>query len=195
MPPADYPTLVAFVDGVLLARGPLPLVASAAKAALDAGATRPIQVFDAATSEPWDLDLGGTPEDVAARHRLDDLPRVGRRPRRGVGSARLGVEAREVALLPRHWEWLAEQPGGASAALRRLVDAARVGLAAADAKRRARDRTYRFLVATLGDAEGFEEATRALWRGDRPTFVARIAPWPTDLRDHLASLAEGAFDG
>lgn len=194
MPPVAYPTLVAFHDGVLLARGPLPVVASAAKAALDAGAAHPIQVFDAETSEPWDLDLGGTAEDVAARHRLDDLPLLAGRAPGGARRPQLGVLAREVRLLPRHWEWLADQPGGASAALRRLVDAARTNYAAADARRRARDRTYRFLVATLGDAEGFEEATRALWRGDRMTFVEHLAAWPPDLRDHVAALAEGAFD-
>ena len=43
---------------------------------------------------------------------------------RGPGRPKLGVTAREVTLLPRHWEWLAAQPavtgaGWALAALRR----------------------------------------------------------------------------
>ena len=47
---------------------------------------------------------------------------------RGPGRPKLGVVAREVTLLPRHWEWLAEQRGGASVALRKLVeDAQRAG--------------------------------------------------------------------
>src|SRR5665213_1978029 len=44
---------------------------------------------------------------------------------RGPGRPKLGVQAREVTLLPRHWDWLNSQPGGASAALRKLVEEAR----------------------------------------------------------------------
>jgi hypothetical protein len=51
------------------------------------------------------------------------------------GRPKLGVVAREVTLLPRHWEWLATQPGGASVALRRLVEAAPRALFANDATR------------------------------------------------------------
>ncbi len=53
--------------------------------------------------------------------------------RRSRGRPRLGIVAREVTLLPRHWDWLAEQPGGASVALRKLVEAATRALFAGDA--------------------------------------------------------------
>jgi hypothetical protein len=190
--PIRYPTFVAFLEGRLVARGPLPVVARAAKDALDAGATRAIQVFDAETSEPWDLDLSGTVEDVEQRHQLDDVA-LPRPARGGPGRPKLGVVAREVTLLPRHWTWLNEQPGGASAALRRLVDEARSAYAERDVVRRAQERCYRFMSYTLGDAPGFEDAARALFAGDGPAFAEQIASWPDDLRAHLEFLAAPAF--
>lgn len=191
----QYPTLIAFLDGQRLARGPLPLVARAAKVAVDAGAQRPVQVFVAETGEPWDLDLSGTLADVEARHQLDDVPfrDLGLR-KVGPGRPRLGVVAREVTLLPRHWDWLAEQPGGASAALRRLVDAARATHAGRDVVRRAQERCYRFIAFTSGDAPGFEEAARALFARDRPAFALEIAAWPADIREHALELAAPAFE-
>ncbi len=187
-----YPTYVAFLEGRLVARGTLPVVARAAKLALEAGASRPIQVFDAESSEPWDLDLSGTLDDVEQRHRLDDIA-LPRSARSGPGRPKLGVVAREVTLLPRHWSWLNEQPGGASAALRRLVDEARSTYAERDAVRRAQERCYRFMSYTLGDAPGFEDAARALFAGDGPAFAVQISAWPADLREHLGRLAAPAF--
>lgn len=189
-----YPTFVAFLSGTLVARGALPVVAKAAKLALDAGAEHPVQVFDAETGEPWDLDLGGTLADVEARHRLDDVPfRQSPTRRAGPGRPRLGVVAREVTLLPRHWDWLNEQPGGASAALRRLVDAARATHAGRDAVRRAQERSYRFMSYIAGDLPGFEEAARALFARDRLAFRAHIEAWPTDVCAHLLTMAEPVF--
>lgn len=191
-----FPIFVAFLAGRQLARGPLPVVARAAKEALDGGAAWPVQVFVAETGEPWDLDLSGTLADVDARHRLDDQPfRTGSSGRPGPGRPRLGVVAREVTLLPRHWEWLAEQPGGASAALRRLVDAARASHAERDAVRRAQERCYRFMAYTSGDAPGFEEAARALFARDRDAFVQEISRWPVDIQAHTLELAAPAFGG
>jgi hypothetical protein len=89
-----------------------------------------------------------------------------------------------VTLLPRHWEWLNAQPGGASAALRRLVDVGRIANAGRDRRRRAQEYAYRFLVAMLGDAPGFEHATRALFAGDQERFIELSEPWPDDPRDH-----------
>jgi hypothetical protein len=110
-----------------------------------------------------------------------------------VGRPRLGVVAREVTLLPRHWEWLAQQPGGASAALRRLVDEARRSQAGRDAQRLATERAYRFMSAIAGSLPGFEEASRALFAHDAAAFAERVAGWPQDLRAHLSWLARDAF--
>lgn len=113
--------------------------------------------------------------------------------RRGPGRPKLGVVAREVTLLPRHWAWLASQPGGASVALRRLVDEARRRHAERDVRRHAQDAAYRFMHAIAGDAPGFEEAARALFAAQASAFEEHIAGWPEDVREHAALLAAGAF--
>jgi hypothetical protein len=109
----------------------------------------------------------------------------------GPGRPKLGVVAREVTLLPRHWDWLAAQPGGASVTLRQLVEAAR-----ADPKHRvraARDSLYRFMTALVGDAPGYEEAIRALYAGERDDFFVHIEAWPQDVRTKIAEMAAPAF--
>jgi hypothetical protein len=95
--------------------------------------------------------------------------------------------AREVTLLPRHWDWLAKQPGGASVALRKLVeDARRDGRG----DRRARqEAAFRFMAALAGNAPGYEEATRALFADDAAAFDAHSRLWPADVRDHARRLA------
>ena len=105
----------------------------------------------------------------------------------------MGVVAREVTLLPRHWAWLAQQPGGASAALRRLVEEARRTHADRDGWRQAKERAYRFMSAIAGGFEGFEEASRALFAHDAEAFARCIADWPADVQAHLAWLARDAF--
>lgn len=171
-------TATAFETGTCLARGPLPDVAVAVKARLDAAADAQVLVFDDADGRVIDLDLRGDAEAVRARL----AP-----PARSRGRPRLGVLAREVTLLPRHWDWLAQQPGGASAALRRLVDAARRD-GAAD-PRLAREAAYRFMSAVAGDLPGFEEAARSLFADDRERFARHAADWPADVRTHAERLA------
>jgi len=102
------------------------------------------------------------------------------------GRPRLGVKAREVTLLPRHWDWLASEPGGASATLRRLVDAA---IDASPKSRQRRNAIYNFMSNLCGDRPGFEEATRALYRDDVEAFASIIAAWPEDIRHYLDRLA------
>jgi hypothetical protein len=131
------------------------------------------RAFDDATGKPIDLDY----RNVA--------PAAPAAPR-GPGRPRLGVSAREVTLLPRHWEWLAAQPGGASAALRRLVEEARRKPEAGG--RAAQDRVYHFMQSCCGDRPGYEEALRALYKGDSERFAALIADWPQGIRAHIARL-------
>jgi hypothetical protein len=185
-------------------------VALAVKAATDNGSSNPILVFDDATGRVIDLDLRGSKADIIERLSQPPRTHAGRyRPRadeatetakevvsepRGRGRPKLGVVAREVTLLPRHWDWLAAQPGGASAVLRRLVDEARRGGGARQQKRVAQEATYQFMFAVAGDLPGYEEATRALFADDRPRLEQWIADWPHDIRFHVLRLAFGPQD-
>ena len=134
-----------------------------------------------------DFDLGGGAEALAAR-----LAPPAETPR-GRGRPKLGVVAREITLLPRHWDWLAAQPGGASVALRKLVEAARRAAEGPDRIRTSREAAYRFASAIGGDLPGFEEAMRALFAGDDTGFEARIEGWPGDIAAQLRSYAAEAF--
>jgi hypothetical protein len=140
-------------------------------------------IFDDATGRQVDLDSRGTPDEVAARYAEPTSEPRGR------GRPRLGVVAKEVTLLPRHWEWLASQPGGASVALRKLVDQARRESGDRGRVRAAQEAAYRFMSALAGNLPGFEEATRALFAYDRRSFVELIAAWPEDVRDYAVQLA------
>jgi hypothetical protein len=179
-----------------LASGALADVARRVKQAQERGAA-PIVVFDDATGRTIDLDLRGSTEDMLAR--LAKSPSAAGAPEtsepRGRGRPRLGVVAREVTLLPRHWEWLNGQPGGASVALRKLVEQARRANGDADRQRAAREAAYHFMSTMAGNLPGFEEASRALFAGDRPGFAAQIAAWPADIRDHIVELARTDASG
>jgi hypothetical protein len=174
-----------------LAAGPLIEVAMAVKAAAAAGAEGPLLAFDDATGAVIDLDLRGSRADVAAwlAAAAGETPA----PPRGRGRPSLGVVAREVTLAPRHWEWLATQPGGASAALRRLVEEARRSSGGKDRERMAQEAAYRFMAAMAGDLPGFEEATRSLFAKDCAGFQRHVAPWPGDVGAYAAKLAEPAL--
>lgn len=168
----------AFAGDRLLARGPASEVVPAVKAAVDAGEA--VLTFDAATARVIDLDLRGTVEDAVAR--LIPAPEP---ERRGPGRPKLGVTAREVTLLPRHWDWLASQPGGASVALRKLVEAALKDAEGPDRARRAKEAAYRFMTTMAGDRPGYEEATRMLFAGDRTALEVAVQSWPEGVREQL----------
>ncbi len=186
-------TYTAFAGPRRIASGSLPSVAKATKTALDRGESEPVLILDDETCRVVEVDFRGTPEDVLAR--LDNVPGpIPEKPEsRGPGRPRLGVVAREVTLLPRHWEWLNAQPGGASVALRKLVEEARRGNESRDRVRQAREALYRFMSALAGNEVGFEEASRALFAGDRKLFMALIRLWPKDLRAHAEKLSDAAF--
>ena len=185
----------AFVGHQLLASGPLAEVALAVMKASQKHAGEPIVIFDDANGRPIDLDLRGTDRDVLARLPVPDSTsappsdHMAAPEARGRGRPRLGVVAREVTLLPRHWEWLGAQPGGASVALRKLVEEARRSSGDRDRTRAAREAAYHFMSAMAGDLPGFEEASRALFADDRRRFGDLVADWPADIRDHTVRLA------
>ncbi|MBU3971436.1 MAG: DUF2239 family protein [Alphaproteobacteria bacterium] len=183
--PADQP-LFAFAGHRLLARGPAAAVVAAVKTATDAGET--VLTFDAASGRVVDLDLRGDVAAVLAR--LTPAPEA---EKRGPGRPKLGVTAREVTLLPRHWDWLSAQPGGASVALRKLVEGALREAEGPDRARRAKDATYRFMTAIAGDLPAYEEATRMLFAGDWTAFDAATEAWPEGVRETAREMAAGAW--
>ncbi|MFZ5677094.1 MAG: DUF2239 family protein [Pseudomonadota bacterium] len=187
-------TFTAFAGSHRLAGGPILDVALAVKAALAKNPEGAVLAFDDRTGTVVDLDLRGGREEIAARlaERFPQDPAdMEAEAPRGPGRPKLGVVAREVTLLPRHWEWLGRQRGGASHALRRLVDEARRADQGASEMRARRDAAYRFMSAMAGDLEGFEEASRALFANDTARFDEQSASWPKDISAHVRKLAWG----
>ena len=182
-------TYTAFAGDKLLAAGPQPEVVLAIKVALERDASDTILTIDDRTGRQSDFDLRGSKEEITTRL----PPQAGSAEETKRGRPKLGVVAREVTLLPRHWEWLAEQPGGASVTLRKLVDAARQSSGLQGTIRRAQEATDHFMSAMLGNQPKYEEASRALYAGDCNRFIALTEPWPRDLRDYARRLAAPAF--
>lgn len=188
---------IAFAGSRSLGRGRLAEVAVAAKVALDANPDAAVLIFDDETSEPVEVDFRGDARDVLERlaaAMTAAQAAEGPGERRSPGRPKLGVVAREVTLLPRHWEWLAAQPGGASVTLRKLVEEARKSGSGDEVRRRAQESAYRFMNAVAGNESGFEDAVRALYADDAATFEERTAAWPVDVREHARRLAARAFE-
>jgi hypothetical protein len=193
---------LAFIDCErLLINADLSQVAIAVKRAYAENPNAQILVFDAATSHVIDLDLRGSDAEIVARlpivHVADAFEAIQTTPDentiRGRGRPKLGVVPREVTLLPRHWEWLNQQTGGASVALRKLVEEARRNTETKQQTRIAMDSTYRFMAGVAGHQPHYEEATRALFAGDGPRFSAVLDAWPADIAQHARHLAQSAF--
>jgi hypothetical protein len=192
-----------------VATGPLASLALLVKRAIEGEMPGPVLIFDDSTGRSIDIDIRGSDEEVLARlapagggeratfsrpdrpisSTCDAAGAADAEEPRGRGRPKLGVIAREVTLLPRQWEWLATQPGGASVALRKLVESARRTHVDKDRARTAQERAFHFISAMAGDLPGFEEATRALFANDRARFHEMIASWPRDVRGHAIWLA------
>jgi uncharacterized protein len=193
------PSYASFNGHKRIASGSLPVNGLAVKNALASGVPGPLLTFCDQTGQVVDIDIRGSDAEMLVR-----LPPEGCQPQgnesapidseqsgapRGRGRPKLGVVAREVTLLPRHWDWLAAQPGGASVALRKLVDEARRANVDRDRQRRATECAYHFMSAMAGDMAGFEEASRALFANDAAKFRQQTEAWPTDVRDYVRCLA------
>lgn len=196
-------TYTCFHGSRRLATGSLTEVALETKRAQQGDGSAPALIFDNRTGRTVEVDARGSEAEVIKRLKsiqdahealetssflpgdAEALPDASK----GRGRPKLGVTAREVTLLPRHWEWLATQPGGASVALRKLVEEARRTHAEKDRLRQIQERTYHFISVLAGDLPGFEESSRALFAGNMPKFAECMAAWPTDVRDHALSLA------
>lgn len=185
---------IAFEGSKRVATGGLRQVAVAVKERLDGCPEAVVLVFDAVTSHPVEIDFRGAVDDVIRRLETGDhAAEPAEQPKRTPGRPKLGVVGREVTLLPRHWEWLNAQPGGASVTLRRLVEEARRAGGAGERRRDARESAYRFMSAIAGNEPGFEEASRALFAGDRAAFASTTASWRCDVREHALALAEASW--
>ncbi|GEM46225.1 DUF2239 family protein [Deinococcus cellulosilyticus] len=177
------PTYTVFHGTSLLLQGPLSTVLQDLKkqqGQLDPHL--PVLIFEDQTGRTVDFNL------------QDPIPGPAPEPRRtGAGRPKLGVVAREVTLLPRHWEWLERQPSGASATLRRLIDEARKAQPDRERIQQAQAATDRFMHAIAGDLPGYQEASRALYACNAELFREHIKNWPADIREHALKLSEGAF--
>lgn len=193
-PPPGEQLVTAFKGPTRIAAGPLRTVVAALKERIGDAALSDAQVFDDRTGVTVEVDYRGSLADVLDRI---DHPSANAPPpaesARSRGRPRLGVIAREVTLLPRHWDWLHHQPGGASVALRKLVDEARKANVDNDAIRQAHEAAFRFMSTTAGSLPGFEEALRALFAGSAERFDESTQTWPADLRAHARQLADAAF--
>ena len=196
-----FPLAIAFSEHRAIARGSLDQLALSVRDWIASHPHSSVLVFDAQTGAVIDLDLRGSDDEIHSRlptspsgpstgmPSITPMADADQNVNRGRGRPRLGVVAREVTLLPRHWEWLAGRPGGASVTLRKLVESARRSDAGVEQRRRAQDATYRFMSALGGDLPGFEEASRALFASDMAGFQAQLQSWPRDVREHLIGLA------
>ncbi|PLY39514.1 hypothetical protein CSZ94_25900 [Janthinobacterium sp. ROICE36] len=192
--------LTAFAGPHKVAAGTLHAVAQTLKELVTRDPGAQILIFDDTNGNQVDLNLHGSLADVLQRLPREAAPAPAPQedmppPARTPGRPKLGVVAREITLLPRHWEWLATQPGGASVALRKLVEHAQRDNKAHDEQRQAREAAYTVMNALAGDAPGFEEASRALFAGKQPAFLSCVQEWPADMREYVLQLAQRGWSG
>jgi uncharacterized protein len=190
------PSCTAFLGSQQVATGAHVEVALAVRALSKRRPHATVLIFDDESGRQIDFDLRGSEADVTerlTRSDHDDLDHNDPAKARQPGRPKLGVVAREVTLLPRHWDWLTSQPGGASAALRKLVDVARSANGGADMARRSQEAADRFMMAMAGNLPHYEEAARALYAGARERFWKMTQAWPADVAAHARRLAAGAF--
>lgn len=189
----------AFYEEFMVASGPLEQVVRSVKESVSQENLLQVLIFHDLTSEQIEIDFRGSMTDVlnrlvehpdASETRSSNLE--GMKSRR-VGRPKLGVVPGEVTLLPRHWEWLKSQPGGASVTLRKMIDEARHAYEKQDSVRKAQESTYRFMAVMAGNRPHYEEALRALYAGDSLHFHENIADWASDIRNHIEKLAANAF--
>jgi hypothetical protein len=180
----------AFLGHSSLAEGGLEAVVGAAKLAVDEGIQERLAIYRDEDARVLDFDFRGSVEEVLGR--LGRHPIVGAEvepPKpRGPGRPKLGVVSREITLLPRHWDWLKEKRGGASATLRRLVDDARKVDSGENGDKEIQGRVYAFISDLASDLPAFEEVSRALFAGEYGRMTELAGDWPKDVRAYLTKL-------
>jgi uncharacterized protein len=183
-------TYSAFSGDRRIANGELKAMLLQVKEIMDKEEAQPLVFFEDQTGRQLDFDLRGTSDEILGRLAMHPHFAQSIATPAGPGRPKLGVISREVSLLPRHWEWLEEQPGGISANLRTLVEKARKSDPGKQRIRSAQDAANRFMTALAGNYAGYEEATRALFALDLARFRSIIQPWPKDIRAFLEPLVQ-----
>ncbi len=186
-------TYTAFEGPTRLFRGTLQEVVLKVKERLGRADNSSVLIFSDDTGKTMDFNFQGSVKDVLRRLETY-VANQQIKPVSGPGRPRLGVTSREVTLLPRHWEWLASQPGGASAAIRKLIEEAKKKSSTHISVKQLQERVYRFMSVIAGDMKGYEEALRALYRADRKSFLLQIKDWPADVRTHVVEMAKPVFE-
>jgi len=191
-------TYTAFEGSELVFRGSLQHVVTKIKKRMGKTSHSEVLLFSDETGKLMDFNFHGTEKDVLKR--LEVFSSVSDRHGKeesaspaGPGRPKLGVISREVSLLPRHWEWLAAQPSGSSATLRKLIEEAKKKSSGGATVKQLQERCYKVMSVLAGDLSGYEEALRSLYKKDEERFLVQIKEWPKDIRKHIAELARPVF--
>lgn len=186
-------TFAAFDGEKRIAAGELEAMLLQTKNYIDGRENPQVLIFEDRTGMQVDFDFRGTPEDVLnrlAEHPLFAHDTGDKKQQTGPGRPKLGVVCREVSLLPRHWEWLENQQGGISASIRRLVDEARKREPEKEMERGRRNAASSVMAVLAGNLPGYEEASRALFAGDREQLDNQIKDWPLDIKVYIKALLQ-----
>lgn len=186
-------TYTAFEGNQLICRGTLSEVVLNIKKRIGKAEDSGILIFSDSTGQTMDFNFQGSEKDVLKRLEIYVTESTAKE-NVGPGRPKLGVVAREVSLLPRHWEWLATQPGGTSAVLRKLVDEAKKKSSGDLSIKQLQERAHRFMSVIAGDMQGYEEALRFLYRRDKENFLLQIQKWPDDVKNHAIELSNAIFE-
>ena len=189
----EQETYTAFDGTTRLFRGTFQEVVLKVKERLGRAENSSVLIFSNNTGKTMDFNFQGNVKDTLKRlEKFVSTQEPG--PISGPGRPKLGVISREVSLLPRHWEWLASQPSGASATIRKLIEEAKKRSSTRNSVKQVQERVYRFMSVIVGDMKGYEEALRALYKADRKNFLLHIQDWPTDVRTHVIEMAKPVFE-
>lgn len=188
----EIQTYTAFEGERLLSRGHLKDVVLNIKKYMGSAQNCEVLLISDASGKVMDFNFYGSKQEVLKR--LEPYTTVATADTSGPGRPKLGVVSREISLLPRHWEWLASQPGGASATIRTLVEEARKKSLNTSNVKVVQERVYRVMSVLGGDLSGYEEALRALYKKDQKTFLGQIKAWPEDIRRYIEDLVQPVFE-
>lgn len=186
-------TYTAFEDHKILSQGSLEDVVLKVKKRFEKSPESQIVIYSDATGKSMDFNFQGSEKEVLKRLEVYTTPENSNEVSSGPGRPKLGVISREVSLLPKHWEWLATQSGGASNTLRKLVEENMKKNSSVNSVKAAQERTYKFMSVEAGDLENYEEALRALYRKDKERLSSEIKTWPRDVQKHILELAKPVF--